>query len=322
MLRKFNSLSDSEKKLIEKVYAKYETRKEAQQHLSEIFEVDPRTIRDWAYKLEIGRLPKNLTNPSKVMVYDIETSRATFKLFWTGKQYVSVNNMTAPPKIISVCWKWLGEDEIYSLTWDENQCDKEMLSEFIEHYNSADMVIGQNNDKFDNRWVNARIAKHELDVNTHVKSFDIMKQNKKMFRLPSYSMAFLCEYFDVEQKLHHEGIKMWDMIEDGTREQQEEYLAKMIEYNRGDIVSTEALYYRLRKYYGHKLHFGVLNDEPKWTSPSNGSYNVSLYKTTVTPAGTIQRIMVSNDDGVQYKINNKVYMDYLDWKIKNTDNGE
>lgn len=318
MSRTFNELTDSEKKMFAKVYEKYDSRLEAQEYLGDIFDVNPRTIRDWANKLHLGVLPENITNPNKIMVYDIETSRATFKLFWTGNQYVSVNNMTQAPKIISISWKWLGKEKVHALTWDKNQCDKKMLKEFIKEYNKADMVIGQNNDKFDNRWVNARIAKHDLFVNTHVKSFDIMKQNKKYFRLPSYSMKFMCEYFDVEQKLEHSGKKMWDLIEDGTREEQENALKEMVDYNKGDIISTEALYYRLRKYYGHKVHFGVLNGEPKWVSPSNGSYDVKLYKTDVTPAGTIQRIMKCNSDGTLYKINNKTYMDYLDWKIKNS----
>jgi hypothetical protein len=40
------------------------------------------------------------------------------------------------------------------------------------------MVIGQNNDRFDNRWVNARAMKYDLEVNTFVRSFDIMKELK------------------------------------------------------------------------------------------------------------------------------------------------
>jgi len=313
----FKDLSPSEKDLIKKSYTKNSSRLDAQNQLSDFFDVTPRTIRSWAKKLGISDSIDDSVNPSKIMVYDIETSRATFKLFWTGKQYVSIKDMVEEPKIISICWKWLGDDEIFSLTWDKNHCDKDMLSAFILEYNRADMVIGQNNDKFDNRWVNARIAKHKLKVNTLVKSFDIMKQSKKYFRLPSYSMAFMCKYFGVEQKLEHEGKKMWDKIESGTLEEQEEYLSKMVIYNEGDIVSTEALYFRLRGYFGHKMHFGAFNGQPKWTSPSNGSYNVELYKTDITPYGTIQRIMESKDDGVKYKVSNKVYMEFLDWKIKN-----
>lgn len=313
----FNNLKEQDFDLIRKEYKEKDSKKEAQVSLSEYYNVSKRTIRKWAKKIGVGVMSNNVINGSKIMIYDIETSRAEFKLFWTGKQYVPVTAMTKEPKIISISWKWLGQDEIFDLTWNKFKSDKEMLIIFLKEYNKADMVLGQNNDKFDNRWVNARAAKYNLDINVMVRSFDIMKQAKQKFRIPSYSMKFMCEYFDVEQKLSHEGIKMWNMIESGTPEEQKEYLDKMVTYNRGDIISTEALYYRLRKYFGHKSHLGVQNGEPKWSCPDTGSYNVSLYKTTVTPAGTIQRIMKSNETGLQYRITNKVYMDLLDYKMRN-----
>jgi hypothetical protein len=91
----------------------------------------------------------------------------------------------------------------------------------------------------------------------------------------------------------------------------------MVDYNVGDIVTTEELYLRLRKYFGHKVHFGVLHGEEKWSCPNCGGTNVEFYKRTVTPAGTVQIIMKCKDDDVQYKITNKQYMSFLDFKIKN-----
>ena len=105
------------------------------------------------------------------------------------------------------------------------------------------------------------------------------------------------------------------MIEDGTKEEQAEYLRKMIDYNVGDIITTEEIYLKNRKYYGHKTHFGVLNGEEKYTCPNCGSSQIELYKTSITPAGTIQRIMKCNCE-VKYKLNNKQYMNYLDFKIR------
>ena len=102
------------------------------------------------------------------------------------------------------------------------------------------------------------------------------------------------------------------MIQEGTKAQQKEYLQKMVDYNVGDIVSTEAMYIKLRKYMGHKVHFGVLKGKPRYTSPSDGTSNVFLLRTTCTPNGTIQRIMQSNTDGVQYKISNREYMRFLE----------
>ena len=181
----------------------------------------------------------------------------------------------------------------------------------MEVYNSADMVVGQNNDRFDNRWINARAMKFGVHFNTFVKSFDIMKQTKRLFRLPSYSMDYITKFLNVENKQTHEGIKMWDMIQDGNKKQQKEYLKKMVAYNVGDIVSTEAMYVKLRKYMNHKVHFGVLSGKPKYSSPTDGTTNVSLLRVTSTASGTLQYIMQSNTDGVQYKLNNTAYQQFL-----------
>ncbi len=304
----FKKLTKENRKFVVDLYNNT-TSAEAQEIVSNKFGVSERTVRNWFRKLELTS-PLAQTD-TRVMVYDIETSRTLAKVWWTGKQFVGHKQLQSEPKIISICYKWMGESKIHQLTWDKNQCDKKMIAEFLIAYNQADMVVGQNNDRFDNRWVNARAMKHGLVFNTFVKSFDIMKQTKRLFRLPSYSMDYITKFLNVENKLSHEGIKMWDMIESGTKAQQKEYLQKMLDYNIGDIVSTEAMYVKLRKYMGHKVHFGVLKGLPKYSSPTDGSVNLELLQTQVSPAGTISHVMVSNTDGVQFKLSNREYLNYL-----------
>lgn len=320
---KFKKLTQSDKDLIERYYQRADkgefSRLEAQSKLADKFNVIPRTIRHWAKKLEIGVMAKNIVSPSKVMVYDIETSRTKAWVWWSGKQYIGHNQLIEEPKIITVSWKWLGEDKVHYLTWDKDHCDKQLMKDFLKEYNQADMVIGYNNDRFDNRWINARAMKYGLDVNVFVRSYDIMKEEKRVFRVPSYSMAYMAVYSNVVHKQGHEGNHMWNMIQTGTPEEQAEYLQKMVDYNIGDIIATEELYYRLRKYFGHKVHFGVLDGNEKWTCPDTGSTDVELERRTATPAGTIQIIMKSNVSGARYKISNKQYMNYLDFKM--TENG-
>ena len=247
----------------------------------------------------------------KLLIYDLETSRATFKRFWTGKQYLGYKDMKDEPAIISVAWKWFGEDEVYTLAWDSKHSDEALMKKFLKEYNKADLVIGVNNDNFDNRWINARAAKYNLEVNVFVKSFDIMKQAKRMFRLPSYSMDFMAKYFGVTNKQGHEGIKMWDMVEDGNKTEQKEYLQKMIDYNIGDIVATEDLFVYFAKYFKLPIHLGTLTGEAKWTSPYTGSDNVELMHTMTTAAGTTQRVMKCLDTNSQFKISNTEYFKFL-----------
>jgi DNA polymerase elongation subunit (family B) len=265
--------------------------------------------------LDPTRYAKDTDNP-RVLVYDIESSLCEFTAFWTGKQYVGYKQLRNEPRIITVAWKWLGEDKIYELEWDENKSDKELMEKFASVYNSADMVIGFNNKNFDDRFVNARALKHNIDINTYVRSFDIMKQAKKLFRLPSYAMNYIAKYVGVTTKYAHSGIEMWETIQYGEKEEAKEAMKEMVVYNRQDIVVTEEVYLRLRKYMGHVTHFGMLKGNEKWTCPNCGGENVELYKTAFTPAGTPQRIMVCKDDGVQYKLSNRNYMAFLENQLK------
>lgn len=314
---KFKNLTAQDKVIIERVYETSSTRAEAQEILGDKFSVHVRTIRKWAERLGIGLMAGNIINPSKVMVYDVETSQIEVRLWWTGKQYVNYKSIKegSETKIITVAWKWLGDDSVSHLTWDKNHCDKELMEKFLVEYNSADMVVGYNNKNFDDRLINTRALRHSLEVNTFVKSFDIIKESKRLFRIPSYSLAFLCKFVGVTQKLSHEGIILWDKIQFGSKDEQKEYMAKMIEYNVGDINSTEEVYVRLRKYMGHKVHFGVLEGGENFSCPDNGSTNVRLYKKTTTAAGTVQIIMEDIDTGVKYKISNRNYLKFLDGEI-------
>ena len=248
---------------------------------------------------------------SRVMIYDIETSRVSAKIWSTGKQYVNHTSLTSHTKIISIAWKWLGDDDVHWVKWDKKHCDKKLMKEFLKEYNKADMVIGQNNNSFDNKLVATRAAYHRLFVNKFIKSFDIYRQAKSVFRLASYSMAYMAKYFGLTLKQSHEGIHMWDMIENGTKEEQKEYLKKMIDYNVGDIITTEELYLTLLPYLKPVMSTAVQLGNPSWACPVSGSTNVKLYRTTWTAAGTIQRIMYCKESNIQYKISNSNYNKFL-----------
>ena len=256
-----------------------------------------------------------LNSKGKVMVYDIETSLVRADVWGTGKTYIRHDQLVDGPegetRIISIAWKYVGEDEVYHLEWDDG-CDKEMLREFITYYNRCEMVIGQNNDFFDNKIVQSRAAKHKFFVNRYVKSFDIYKKSKKVFKLPSYSMKYMAEYFGLTQKLSHEGIIMWKMIQYGNPEQKAKYLKKMVEYNVGDIVTTEELYMTLKPYFGTVYHKGVREGSPKWSCPVSGSLNVELYNTLYTESGTVQRILWCPESNHQFKVSNLTYRKFLE----------
>jgi uncharacterized protein YprB with RNaseH-like and TPR domain len=300
------------------LYSSNRPKKEIQKILSKEWGCGERLIRLYAKEFGLNVMYKN-TKDDKVLVYDIETSRINSKVWNTGKQYVGYKNLRGETTIISISWKWVGEDKVHHLTWDKDHSDEIMVTKFIKEYNKASVVIGFNNNSFDNKIVSARAIKYRLHLSRFVKSYDIYRKAKRVVRLESYSMAYMCKYFGLSvQKLEHEGILMWDMIEDGTPKQQKEYLKKMVDYNIGDIVATEELYMTLKPYFGSVTHEGVRKGKPKWCCPVSGSSNVELYDTTYTERGTIQRILYCKESDHQYKVTNKVYCDFLQRALDNS----
>lgn len=311
-----NHLSKKNRQLIIDQYSSNKSRKKVQEQLSKFLNVTTRQVRNYARELNLGVKNIDIIN-DKVMVYDIETSRVKADIWWTGKQYINHKQLRSEPTIISIAWKWVGSDEVYYLTWDKNHCDKKMVAEFLKSYNKASMVVGQNNNSFDNKWINTRSAKHNLHVDRYVKSFDIYRMAKRYFRLPSYSMAYMAQYFGLTLKQSHEGMYMWDQIEYGNKEEQKEYLQKMVDYNKGDIVTTEELYMTLKPYFGSVTNNAVKSGLPKWCCPVSGSSDIKLLKTIFTEQGTVQRILYCEESKHQYKVSNKTYMNFLQRKMLN-----
>ena len=164
------SLSIKNKEILMDLYASDLPRLEVQKKLSKQFGVTQRTIRKYAHDLGLTGNVHGVDN-SRVLVYDIETSRVKADLWNTGKQYVNYKSLRSHTKIISISWKWIGSDRVHALTWDSDKCDKKMLKKFLVEYNRASMVIGFNNKSFDDKLINTRAAYHSLFVNRFVASF-------------------------------------------------------------------------------------------------------------------------------------------------------
>lgn len=312
------TIQDLKEKDIEFIRASYKdpkwfgNRAGLQDLLAKTYDVSMRTIRNWAKALDLVDI--NAVQHDNIMIYDLETSRVLADVWWTGKQYVSHDALHEEPRIISVSWKWLGRPEVHHLVWDDGD-DKSLVQEFLNHYNEAIMVVGQNNDNFDNRFLNTRAAKHGFAVDTTKRSYDIMRQTKYYFRLPSYSMKYICKFLNLPEELikgDSGGVDTWRRAQyNSDPTERAKALNELIKYNDQDIVATEAMYIRLRKYLGHVMHFGTYHGNPKWSCPNCGGTNVEWVQTYTTAAGTLKHVFKCNEDEVRYRVAHTDYNKYL-----------
>ena len=182
--------------------------------------------------------------PKKRLFFDIETT-PNIVFSWRIGNKININhdNIIHERAIICICYKWEGEDKVYSLSWDEGN-DKPMLEKFAKIIDSADEICTQNGDKFDVKWVRARCIFHGIPVGVKFNSIDTLKLAKAGFYFNSYKLDYMGEYLGVGNKIKTE----FDLWKDIILGNDKVAMTKMIDYCKEDVRLLERVYNKLRDY--------------------------------------------------------------------------
>jgi len=245
------------------------------------------------------------------LFFDIETSPMIVYSWRVGyKLNIPTENIIEDWKIICISYKWEGEDKVKNLTWDKNQCDKQMLIDFIKIANQADEIIAHNGDRFDIKKLRTRCIYHRIPMFPNYRSLDTLKKAKSSFNFNSNRLDYIARFLGVGQKVEHEGFNMWVKCLKGDKQS----LKDMVYYCDGDIVVLEDVYFVLQNYIKHNTHTGVNNGKLKASCPNCGSEDVLLLKNNFTATGTIKRQMECNSCGYVYEISNSSYKNLIQHK--------
>jgi len=261
------------------------------------------------------RLESNTTvnkiqnNQGKVLIYDIETSYNIGK-FWRAGYNLNINpgDIIHERAIICISYKWLGEEQVYNLTWDKNQCDKFLLEQFIPILNEADMIVAHNGDRYDLKFIKTRALKHNLKMLINYKQFDTLKVAKAKFMFNSNKLDYISKFLGAEGKISTE-MKLWDDI---ILRKCPKALIQMLNYCDEDVRQLEVVYNALVSWENPKFHIGVMNGKTKQTSPITGSVNVEHVKQMITNSGTIKHIMRDLDTDRLFEMSDTNYKKFLE----------
>jgi uncharacterized protein YprB with RNaseH-like and TPR domain len=264
-----------------------------------------------AWKAQTGDLP---LRDQKVLFFDIETSYVKAKVWRPGKQHVNVSNIEGVPRIICVSYKWLGEDKVHTLTWDKNQNDKQLVKKFIKIMAEANELVAHNGDRFDIKQIRTRAFLNGELMFTKYRSFDTLKKSRGFFSFLSNKLDYLGQVAEIGRKLDHEGIYLWEQVQEGkTQKIREDYLKKMVAYCEQDVILLEDFYSLIRPYVSHNTNHAVANGGSKWQCPSCASKNVQFHHMDTTAMGYIKRHMKCNKCNVSYHVSNRTYGDFLQY---------
>ena len=245
----------------------------------------------------------------KRLFYDIETS-FNVGVFWRAGYKLTINpgDIIHERAIICICYKWEGEDEIYSLTWDKKQSDKAMLTAFIKIMSQADEIVAHNGDRFDLKWVRTRALIHEIELTPFVKTIDTLKWAKKYFNFNSNKLDYIAKYLGVGQKMETGGMDLWKAI---VFNKDKEALAKMVDYCKMDITILEAVFNKLNSYAEAQTNYAVKECGEKYQCPECTSHNVYHHKKKTTAMGSVYHTMKCKECGKYHRISHLTYTKYL-----------
>lgn len=183
----------------------------------------------------------------KTLLIDIETAPT---LAWVWQLYEA--NAVGVEKswyILSVAFKWLGDDKIQTLSLPDfstyktsKENDKMLLGAIWKLLDEADVIIAHNGDRFDLPKINARLLVNGFAPPSPYKTIDTLKIARNKFKFDSNRLDALARTLGFGRKLPHTGFDLWKGCMAGDKKSWK----LMCDYNAHDVELLETLYLRIR----------------------------------------------------------------------------
>lgn len=191
-----------------------------------------------------NKLLEQKNRPKRKLFFDIEVSPDVVLSWGVGNKInLSHDAIVQERAIICICWKWAGDDKVYSLEWKGGN-DKEMLQKFAKIADSADEIIAQNGDNFDIKWLRTRCLYHSIPISPKFNSIDTLKMARQNFRFNSNRLDYMGRFLGHGGKIHTD-FQMWKDI---LLNNDKEAMRLMVAYCKEDVSLLEKVYNTLQEY--------------------------------------------------------------------------
>jgi DNA polymerase elongation subunit (family B) len=220
-------------------------------------------------------------NKPRILFCDIEISPVIATTWDLYPKALSINNILKDWYLISAAWKWAGEKTVHAVSAAKPHDDKMAVKALRDVVAKADIVVGHNLDKFDLKKLNSRIITHNLAPLPQVSTVDTLKEVKRVATFTSHKLDYLSKVLNGKRKIHVD-YELWLQVLAGSKKA----LAKMVTYNKVDVIRTEELYNRLLPYMKNHPHVGVMLGKDRRLSCNKcGSTDIKRNGIRITAAG-------------------------------------
>lgn len=194
----------------------------------------------------------------KIGVMDIETlpGKGYFWQLWDIN--IGIEQIIEDVCLLSWAGKYLNESKMYSdiLTPKEakNRDVKRVTQSAFEFISTCQFIIGHNWKQFDGKMLNNSFLLYAKPLKYQV--IDTLEIARNNFKFSSNKLAYINKKLKIKGKIETEGFTLWDRCSNGDQEA----LDTMLEYNVGDIIATEDLYYKFRAFMPRHPNLAIYNE--------------------------------------------------------------
>jgi hypothetical protein len=188
-----------------------------------------------------------MPNPLRILHIDIETAPMAAFVWSPWDSFLPMDRLIHDTFLLTWAGKWDGEKKMYSdaLTSKEalSRSDVRIAESLADLVRQADIVVGHNLDKFDIPKLNGRLLQNKLEPIGPVQTIDTLKLAKKSIKIAFNKLDYLGEFLGLGRKIKTD-FQLWEDSYNGD----EQALAKMLKYNKQDVILLEHVFHALIPY--------------------------------------------------------------------------
>jgi hypothetical protein len=239
----------------------------------------------------------------KILTLDIETSPMDCYAWRAWDQNIHPAQIKEPTVMLSWAAKWSHvKRPVYRMV-----DDPDFHTKLHTMLNDADMTVGYNHVKFDNKHINREFLLNNLPPTRPIPAVDMLRVVKQRFDFPHNKLDYVAAAVLGERKLETGGFDLWPAF----MAREAKALTTMKKYNMKDTVLTEQLYRHLKAWVPNHPNIGQFSmnfdDDPTdYQCEACGSASVTLERPRRTRCFAIRLVKCAEcfhwQDGARKKL--------------------
>lgn len=228
----------------------------------------------------------------KILLYDIETLMNE-GFFFSLYDAINPNFIVKEKSILTIAYKFLGDKgkakgmSIADFAKEgepfDAHNDKALLEAFSKIVNEADYIVGHYSDKFDNKFLQARVMINGLPPLKMPSQIDTYKLVKKHFNLNANRLDYVGKLLGLGGKMPM-NYSYWIECAKGNLKA----LKKMLAYNKQDVDLLEAIFKKLLPYVETKINRSLFTKDHNFMCNSCGSTELTKNGSKVLKSRKVQ----------------------------------